>query len=111
WRCGGVRMAERQRKQRTKRDVVELAIESIGARGDGIGLARGRPIYVPLTVPGDRLRVVLEGARGDGAAGRILEVLAEGSGRTQAPCPHFGECGGCALQHVEDQDYAFWKAQ
>ena len=26
-------------------------------------------------------------------------------------CPHFGECGGCALQHLEDQRYAAWKEQ
>ena len=35
-------MAERQSKQRRSRKAVELAIESIGARGDGIGRAEGR---------------------------------------------------------------------
>jgi 23S rRNA (uracil1939-C5)-methyltransferase len=88
-----------------------VAIESIGARGDGIGRSSGRPVYVPLTIPGDRLRVELERPRGDGFAGRIVEVLAEGPGRIAAPCPHFGECGGCTLQHVEDQRYAAWKEQ
>src|SRR5215470_12288601 len=104
-------MAEKQLKQRAKHTVVELAIESIGARGDGVGWAKGNPVYVPLSAPGDRLRVVLERPRGEGFAGRIVEVLAEGAGRTQAPCPHFGGCGGCVLQHVEDRGYAAWKAQ
>jgi 23S rRNA (uracil1939-C5)-methyltransferase len=104
-------MAERQPKQRPSRGAVELTIESIGARGDGIGRSDGRPVYVPLTVPGDRLRVELDRPRGDGFAGRIVEVMAEGAGRIAAPCPHFGECGGCALQHVEDQRYAAWKEQ
>ena len=104
-------MAERQSKQRRSRKAVELEIESIGARGDGIGRADGRLVYVPLTVPGDRLRVELEQPRGDGFAGRIVDVLTEGPGRVQPPCPQFGECGGCALQHLEDQRYAAWKEQ
>lgn len=104
-------MAERQPKQRPSRKAVEVAIESIGARGDGIGRSSGRPVYVPFTIPGDRLRVELERARGDGFAGRIVEVMAEGAGRIAAPCPHFGACGGCALQHLEDQRYAVWKEQ
>jgi len=104
-------MAERQSKQRRSRRVVELAIESIGARGDGIGRADGRPVYVPFTLPGDRLRAELERPRGDGYAARIVEVLAPGPGRVAAPCPHFGACGGCALQHLEDQRYAAWKEQ
>jgi 23S rRNA (uracil1939-C5)-methyltransferase len=104
-------MAERQSKQRHSRKVVELAIESIGARGDGIGRADGRLVYVPLTVAGDRLRVELERPRGDGYAGRIIEVLAEGPGRVPAPCPQFGQCGGCSLQHVEDGRYAAWKEE
>jgi 23S rRNA (uracil1939-C5)-methyltransferase len=104
-------MAERQSKQRRSRKAVELTIESIGARGDGVGRADGRPIYVSLTVPGDRVRVELERPRGDGIAGRVVEVLAAGPGRRPAPCPQFGECGGCALQHLEDQHYAAWKEQ
>ncbi len=104
-------MAERQSRQRRSRRAVELAIESIGARGDGIGRADGRLVYVPLTVPGDQLRVELKRPRGDGFAGRIVDVLAEGPGRIEAPCPHFGECGGCALQHLEEQRYAAWKEQ
>jgi 23S rRNA (uracil1939-C5)-methyltransferase len=104
-------MAERQPKQRPSRKAIELAIESIGARGDGIGRSGGRLVYVPLTIPGDRLRVELERPRGDGFAGRLVEVLAEGPGRIAPPCPHFGECGGCALQHLEDQRYAAWKEQ
>jgi hypothetical protein len=50
--------------------VVEVAIEAVGARGDGIGRLGGERVYVPLALPGDRLRVRLEARRGgDGWVG------------------------------------------
>lgn len=92
-----------------REDVVEIAIEEIGAKGDGIGHAGGTPIFVPYTVPGDRVRARLGAARERGRAASIIEILAPGPGRVAPPCPHFGTCGGCALQHVADGVYAEWK--
>ena len=37
--------------------------------------------------------------------GELAEVQSEiekaGQGRRQAPCPHYGRCGGCTLEHLE----------
>ena len=55
-----------------------------------------------LTVPGDRVRVLLDEPRGDGIAARLLDLLEPGPDRAEPPCPHFGVCGGCALQHLTD---------
>jgi 23S rRNA (uracil1939-C5)-methyltransferase len=89
--------------------TAELAIESIGARGDGIGDRDGHPVYVPFTAPGDRARVRLGEKRGDGIAAELVELLVPGPGRATPVCRHFGACGGCAVQHLDDATYAEWK--
>ena len=86
-----------------------MEITGLGARGDGIGRIEGRAVFVPFAAPGDRLRVAIEGEREGGLAGRILERLADGPERAAPPCPHFGDCGGCALQHLVPGAYLQWK--
>ena len=63
-------------------------IVRIAARGDGV-TSSGR--HVAFGVPGDALL-------DDGA-------LAPGIHHQEAPCPHFPECGGCQLQHADDEAY------
>lgn len=81
-----------------------LVIEQVGVRGDGIARRGGRPVYVPFTAPGDRVRVRLGDSRGEGRAAELVELLAPGA-RATPVCPHFGWCGGCALQHLADAAY------
>ncbi len=91
------------------RHEIEMAIDQIGGRGDGVGQAGDKRIYVPFTVPGDKVLVRLGATLGDGFEGRLVKLLSEGPGRTAPPCRHFGDCGGCALQHVEGARYLAWK--
>ncbi len=85
--------------------LVELAVERVGARGDGIAQYRGEPVFVPFTVPGDRVRARLGARRHGGREGFVIDRLASGPGRAAPRCRHFGTCGGCALQHLEDAAY------
>jgi 23S rRNA (uracil1939-C5)-methyltransferase len=89
--------------------TAELRIESLGARGDGIGQAGGRPVYVPLTVPGDCVRVSLRERRGEGVAAEVLDLIEPSPQRQVPPCRHFGTCGGCAAQHLAPEAYQAWK--
>jgi 23S rRNA (uracil1939-C5)-methyltransferase len=90
--------------------TIEATIVRLGARGDGVAtLPDGRSLYVAETAPGDRVRVAVEGAEDEGLRGRLVEVLDRSAVRALPPCPHFGVCGGCALQHLTLDAYRNWK--
>jgi len=91
--------------------TVELDILAIGARGDGLAKFDGEQVFVPLTVPGDRVVARLEGRRADGFTASMAELVSPGPTRRDAPCSLFGQCGGCNLQHVTDQALAAWKRE
>ena len=38
-----------------------------------------------------------------------MELLEAAPERCEPPCPHFGPCGGCSLQHMENEAYRSWK--
>lgn len=81
--------------------VEELSILGMGSGGDGV--AEG-PVYAPFTLPGERVSARVAGDRAE-----LLEVLAPSPERIAPPCPRFGACGGCALQHWDHAAYLAWK--
>ncbi|ALG70476.1 RNA methyltransferase [Azospirillum thiophilum] len=89
---------------------LEVVVTDVGARGDGLALADGLRVFVPYGVAGDRLRVRVADTdgKGEGVRAEILEILQPGPGRQTPPCRHFGRCGGCTLQHMDDGTYAAW---
>jgi 23S rRNA (uracil1939-C5)-methyltransferase len=93
---------------------IELTIEGLGARGDGLASFEGERVIVPLAVPGDRVKARLARDREGRLVGRVRAVVTPGPVRAAPPCRHFGDhpaggCGGCALQHLEAGAYRAWK--
>jgi len=80
----------------------------VGARSDGVAMHESKHVYLPFTAPGDRVRARLGPSRDAGRGATVLELLEPGA--RQAPiCPHFGTCGGCALQHLAEDAYCAYK--
>lgn len=83
-----------------------LTITGMGAAGDGIArLLDGATSFVPLALPGETVRATVLGNRAS-----LEAVLTSSPDRVTPPCPHFAECGACALQHWADAPYAAWKS-
>jgi 23S rRNA (uracil1939-C5)-methyltransferase len=82
--------------------IVAVTIERLAAGGDGIGhLSDGRVVFVPMTAPGDTARVVVTELRARHARAELVELLDASPARVEPRCDVFGECGGCAWQHLE----------
>jgi 23S rRNA (uracil1939-C5)-methyltransferase len=82
------------------RTEFELTIEKLVYGGDGLGRVEGRVVFVPYTLPGERVRVEPIGERGGLLRARLIQVLEPAPGRVPPPCPYFGRCGGCHYQHA-----------
>jgi 23S rRNA (uracil1939-C5)-methyltransferase len=81
-------------------DTLELVVDDLAFGGDGVGRADGYVMFVRGGLPGDRLRVRVTEARGRYGRGVIESVVTPSPDRVEAPCPYFGQCGGCRLQHL-----------
>ena len=83
---------------------MNLEIARLGQRGEGIAHDADGPIYVPYALPGDRIVADVEGARG-----RLIEISQPSPDRIATFCPHYGTCGGCAVQALALRPYVDWK--
>ena len=83
-------------------EMVEQAeIETLGSQGDGV-TADG--IFVPRSLPGETVKIVANGHRAT-----LSEIIRAAPDRVEPACKHFGNCGGCAVQHASDGLVAGWK--
>ena len=79
-----------------------VRIDRLAAGGDGVArMEDGRALFVPLSAPGDFLRVRIVERKRRFARGELVEVIEAGPGRITAPCEVFGRCGGCVWQHLD----------
>jgi 23S rRNA (uracil1939-C5)-methyltransferase len=81
-----------------------MAVVAMGAQGDGV---TQDGVMIALTLPGER--VSARPVAADRA--ELVEVTIPSAERVVAPCPHFGACGGCALQQWDHAPYLAWKVE
>lgn len=85
----------------TSESPIEHDIVRVGREGDGVA-ADGK--YLPFTLAGERVRL-------DPLGHGTPDILTPSADRVTPPCPHFGTCGGCALQHWAHEPYLAWKRE
>ena len=83
-----------------KAGTVELLVEKLVAGGAGLAFLEGKAVFVPLALPGERVSARLVSGKRDYAQAELLEVLEPSRHRVAPPCPVYGLCGGCNLQHL-----------
>jgi 23S rRNA (uracil1939-C5)-methyltransferase len=81
-----------------------LTIARVAGQGDGVAETPAGPVFAPLTLPGEVVRGELRDGRLES-----VEVLAASPDRVVPLSPHYGDCGGCSLQHWANSPYLAWK--
>lgn len=94
-------------------DILDLHLTAMAHGGAALGRSQGRVVFVPYTIPGERVRVEIVESHGRWAQGRLLEVLEPSPHRVTPPCPHFGpeQCSGCHFQHMAYEAQVEFKRQ
>ncbi len=80
--------------------TVLVQIDKLVHGGKGLAHDGSLAVFVEGVLPGESVRIQLERVKKGYAEGRLLEVVTPSPHRTDAPCPVYGQCGGCQLQHA-----------
>ncbi len=84
--------------------MMDILIEKLVPGGEGLGFFEGKAVFVPETIPGERIRVQVVESRKDYARGVVREILIPSPARQEPPCALAGECGGCGWLHMRYQE-------
>jgi 23S rRNA (uracil1939-C5)-methyltransferase len=91
-------------------DQTPFAADILDLSHDGRGVARrdaghpnaGKTVFVAGALPGERVLAKQTARSRHFDEAQTLEVLQASPDRVVPRCAHFGVCGGCVLQHLEE---------
>ena len=87
------------RRAHTARAEETARVEGLTHEGEGV-VHGGKTVFVAAALPGELIRFRRMRRHRQHDDGELLEVLEASPERVTPRCPHFGVCGGCALQHL-----------
>ncbi len=80
---------------------MNTTIQSIDYEGRGVARIEGKTVFVHHALPRETVQIRITQDKGSFALADTLDVIKPSNYRRTPHCPHYGECGGCALQHAE----------
>lgn len=81
-------------------DQIELKIDHVAFGGDGVGRFQQQVVFVPFTVDGDEVRILITDVRKRFVRGRLEKLLKPSPNRIEPRCRYYARCGGCQYQHI-----------
>ena len=76
-------------------------IESLDHEARGIARLDGKAIFVDSALPGEMVEYASFRRKPTYELAQLVRVVRASSARVEPRCPHFGICGGCAMQHMD----------
>ena len=84
----------------------EYIVEIIdnGYEGEGIAKIENFTIFVPNSIKGEKVRVLIVKVLKSHAFGKILEIIKTSEYRKESDCETYKRCGGCDLRHIKYEE-------
>lgn len=83
-------------------DTFDLTLEAMAHGGSALGRLGQQTVFVPYTIPGERVHARAVAQKGRVLFAEGLTLLESSADRVYPACPHFGpgRCGRCQWQHI-----------
>lgn len=89
-------------------DIITVDISSLGTNGEGVGNYNGYTVFVPFALPTERVSARVDYVKNTVVYATLNNVITKAYNRVIPPCPHYTECGGCSIMHLDyDSQLAF----
>ncbi len=102
---------ERSGREKTVQNAVTVVIEKLSGEGRGMAFHKGKPLFIPNTLPGETVRAAITLDKRDYAEGELREIVSAADKRIEPRCELFGRCGGCDLQMLDYEAQLQHKSQ
>ena len=94
-----------------KNEIYETVITDYTAEGQGVAHVEGCAVFIPNAIAGEKVKVRIEVAKKNWAAGKIVEILEKSPHRVNRECPVAKLCGGCDFWHMDYEEETRLKAE
>ena len=71
-----------------------------GYEGEGIAKIDNFTIFIPNSLKGEKVKILVVKVLASHAFGKVLEIITPSKARTKSDCETYKRCGGCSLRHV-----------
>lgn len=83
--------------------ITPIIITGISHEGRGIAHINGKITFIENALPGERVLITYKKRRRSYDEAKSIQILNASTDRTQPECPHYDNCGGCSLQHLNNR--------
>ncbi|GAB4328894.1 MAG: 23S rRNA (uracil(1939)-C(5))-methyltransferase RlmD [Calditrichia bacterium] len=88
---------------------IKVKVESLNENGDGVGFYKKMKLNIRKTLPGEEVLVKYDPSRSRKDRLQLEKILVPSPLRVEPECPHYEECGGCQLLHLDYQNQLLTK--
>ncbi|OKZ56797.1 MAG: 23S rRNA (uracil-5-)-methyltransferase RumA [Clostridium sp. 26_21] len=88
-----------QKNQEYIVDIIDNGFE-----GEGIAKIDNFTIFIPGTIKGEKVKIIIVKVLSSHGFGKIVEIIEKSQARQDVDCNTYKRCGGCNLRHVKYEE-------